>query len=91
MTTPTTPIRQRDRDAVIDDLKRGAVPRTGLRWVQVDRFKEIEALWKDIGRIADGGRAFRLVIGEYGSGKTFFLHVVREMAREKNLVTTWAD
>jgi ATP-dependent helicase Lhr and Lhr-like helicase len=86
-----TPIRQRDRDAVIDDLKRGVVPRTGLHLVQVGRLKEIEALLKDIERIADGGRAFRIVIGEYGSGKTFFLNLVRAMARQKNLVATWAD
>src|ERR1039458_8187996 len=87
----TTPIRPRDRDAVIVDLKLGVVPRTGLHWVQVGRLKEIEALLKDIERIADGGRAFRVVIGEYGSGKTFFLKLIRDLAMQKNLVATWAD
>ena len=46
---------------------------------------------RDIDRIADGGSAIRFVIGEYGSGKTFFLHLVRSIALEKKLVTTHAD
>jgi hypothetical protein len=59
--------------------------------VQVGRLKEIEALLKDIDRIADGGSAFRLVIGEYGSGKTFFLNLIRAIAMERKLVATSAD
>jgi hypothetical protein len=67
------------------------VPRVGQHLVQVGRNKEIEALLKDIDRIADGGTAFRLVIGEYGSGKTFFLNLIRAIALERKLVVTTAD
>src|SRR6266496_5533642 len=35
--------------------------------------------------------ACRFVIGEYGSGKTFFLHLIRSIALEKRLVTVHAD
>lgn len=45
----------------------------------------------DIDRIADGGAGSRFVIGEYGSGKTFFLHLVRSIALERRLVTVHAD
>jgi hypothetical protein len=45
----------------------------------------------DIERTADGGSAIRLVIGDYGSGKTFFLNLVRTVAMEKKLVTVHAD
>ena len=41
--------------------------------------------------IAEGGTSFRFVIGEYGSGKTFFLSLVRSIALEKGLVTMHAD
>ena len=41
--------------------------------------------------IADGGSSFRLIIGDYGSGKTFFLSLVRSIALEKGLVTMTAD
>ncbi len=86
-----TTIRAKDRDAVIQSLSAGVVPRTGQHLVQVGRVREIEALLKDIERVADGGSTFRLVTGEYGSGKTFFLNLVRSVAMEKKLVTANAD
>ena len=46
---------------------------------------------RDIDRIADGGSAIRFVIGEYGSGKTFFLYLIRSIALEKGLVAAHAD
>jgi hypothetical protein len=45
----------------------------------------------DLARIADGGASSRFVIGAYGSGKTFFLHLIRSIALEKRLVTVHAD
>jgi len=76
---------------VIQSLSAGVVPRTGQHLVQVGRVREIEALLKDIERVADGGSTFRLVTGEYGSGKTFFLNLVRSVAMEKKVVTAGAD
>lgn len=87
----TIPIRPKDRDAVIQSLRAGVVPRTGQHLVQVGRTREIETLVTDINRIADGGSAFRFVIGEYGAGKTFFLNLVRAVGMEKKLVVTSAD
>jgi hypothetical protein len=85
------PIRPKDRDTLIQALRAGVVPRVGQHLVQVGRSKEIAALLRDIDRIADGGTAFRLVIGEYGSGKTFFLNLIRSIALERKLVATTAD
>ena len=87
----TAAIRPRERDALLQALRAGVVPRLGQHLIQVGRLKEIEALLKDIERIADGGTAFRLVIGEYGSGKTFFLNLVRAISMEKKLVATSVD
>lgn len=84
-------IRAKDRDAVIQSLRAGVVPRTGQHLIQVGRVKELGALMKDVERIADSGSGFRVVIGEYGSGKTFFLNLVRAIALEKKLVTMHAD
>lgn len=87
----TTPIRLKERDAIVQSLRAGVVPRVGQQHIQVGRAREIDALLKDIERICDEGSAFRLVIGEYGSGKTFFLNLVRAIAMEKKLVVASAD
>ncbi|MCJ2126993.1 ATP-binding protein [Methylobacterium sp. J-077] len=88
---PTNAIRPRDRDAILQALAAGVVPRAGLRHIQVGRAAEIGALVRDIDRIADGGSAIRFVIGEYGAGKTFFLNLIRLIALERKLVTIHAD
>ena len=85
------PIRPKDRDSVLQSLRAGVVPRTALHLIQVGRAKEVEALLRDVERIADGGSGVRFVIGEYGSGKTFFLNLIRSVALEKKLVTVHAD
>ncbi|MFV2019210.1 ATP-binding protein [Micromonospora sp. LOL_023] len=93
LSTPgqTSRIRQRERDAIVASLRAGMVPRSGQQHIQVGRAEEIAATVRDIDRIADGGAGCRFVIGEYGSGKTFFLHLVRSVALEKRLVTVHAD
>ncbi len=84
-------IRAKERDAIIQSLKAGVVPRTGLHHIQVGRSDEIQALIKNIETISDGGSSIRFIIGEYGSGKTFFLYLIRSVALEKGLVTVHAD
>ena len=84
-------IRLKERDAIIQSLKSGVTPKIGIQHIQVGRSNEVKALYKDIERISQGGAAFRLIIGDYGSGKTFFLSVVRSIALEKKLVTVNAD
>jgi hypothetical protein len=84
-------IRPRERDAVLQSLRAGVVPRMGQHLIQVGRAQELRVLIEDIDRIADGGSTFRLIIGEYGAGKTFFLNLVRSIALEKKLVTIHAD
>jgi hypothetical protein len=84
-------IRRRQRDAIIQSLRAGVVPRVGQQHIQVGRAGEIKALLEDIERINDGGSSIRFVIGAYGSGKTFFLHLVRAIAMERKLVTAHAD
>lgn len=84
-------LRPRERDAIIQSLRAGVTPRAGLQHIQVGRIREVESLLKDIERIADGGSAFRLIIGEFGSGKSFFLQLIRAIALEKGLVTLHAD
>lgn len=84
-------IRPRERDAIVQSLRAGVVPRSGQQHIQVGRVEEVKALIADVERIADGGSAIRFVIGDFGSGKTFFLNLIRSIALEKKLVTIHAD
>ncbi|MCC0022870.1 MAG: ATP-binding protein, partial [Hyphomicrobiaceae bacterium] len=84
-------IKKRERAAILQALRAGVVPKMGLQHIQVGRAREIEELIKDIDRIIDGGSAIRFVIGEYGSGKTFFLNLIQTVALEKGLVVMSAD
>ena len=91
LTLPAARIRPRDRDAIIQSLRAGVVPRVGQQHIQVGRADEVSALVADIDRIAGGGSAFRLIVGEYGAGKSFFLNLVRSIALERKLVTVHGD
>jgi hypothetical protein len=84
-------IRLKEKDAIIQSLKSGVTPKIGIQHIQVGRVNELKALIKDIDRIVSGGSTFRLIIGAYGSGKTFFLSVVKAVALEKKLITVNAD
>lgn len=84
-------IKAKERETIIQSLKSGVVPRAGLQHIQVGRSEELKSFINDINTIAEGGTSFRFVIGEYGSGKTFFMSLIRSIALEKGLVTMHAD
>jgi hypothetical protein len=84
-------IREKERRAILDSLRAGVVPRIGQQHIQVGRADEVKALLKDIHNIEDGGSSIRFIIGEYGSGKTFFLNLIHSIALEHKLVSTRAD
>ncbi|QDH13254.1 ATP-binding protein [Formicincola oecophyllae] len=90
-TTQAPKIRQRERDATLQALRAGVTPGSGIRHVQVGRAREVAEVIKDVERIADGGAAARFIIGDYGSGKTFFLGLARAIAAEKGMVVMKAD
>lgn len=84
-------IKPKDRDAVVQALRTGVVPRVGLQHVQVGRSGEVAQVIRDTARISEGGSAVRFIIGEYGSGKTFFLSLTRSIAMQRKLVVVHAD
>ncbi|MEE2049019.1 BREX system ATP-binding protein BrxD [Nocardiopsis tropica] len=72
------------RRGVVDALRRGAVPESGLDLLAtgLDRFEQ--ALDEDLDAVASGGAKFKAVRGEYGSGKTFFTRWLGERAKRRN-------
>jgi hypothetical protein len=85
------PIKPRERDAILQSLRAGVVPRVGLRHLQVGRKDEVAAVLDDLKRIEQGGAAIRFIIGRYGAGKSFFLNLARMVALERKFVVVQAD
>ena len=84
-------VPRRIAQAVLNSLKGGVVPRTGLAYVTVGRKDEIAALLHDTEIIADGGATFRFIVGRYGSGKSFLLQTIRNYVMDRDFVVVDAD
>lgn len=77
-----SPVRRRE---VIDALRRGTVPQSGLDLFAVGMDPFAPTLGEDLATVAAGGAAFHAVRGEYGSGKTFFARWLAERAKRVGL------
>jgi P-loop Domain of unknown function (DUF2791) len=76
---------------LINSLGAGVVPREGVEHIAVGREKELQSLIQNLDDMAEGVAAFRFIIGNYGSGKSFLLQLVRNRAMEQGFVVADAD
>ena len=90
----TTPAMQDAQDAVnarqaIEALRLGVVPSTHLDTYTVGRDMELVVIYQDLKYAAqDGG--FRVVLGDYGTGKTHFLEMAEMLALGEGFLATRA-
>lgn len=84
-------IKRRERDAILQSLKSGVVPKIGLQYIQVGRKEEISAIIEDLERVEDGGAFIKFIIGKFGSGKSFFLSLTKTIALKKKFVVAQVD
>lgn len=85
-------IPKRITTAIFQSLSAGVVPRVGLEYIAVGRKSEIETLLYDLDNVvAEGGATFRLILGRYGSGKSFLVQLIRNYALQRNFVVADAD
>lgn len=91
MPPQNTKVPKRLSTALINSLGAGVVPRVGLEYIAVGRKPEVGALLTDLENVAEGGAAFRFVVGRFGSGKSFLLQLIRNYATERNFVVADAD
>ncbi len=87
--TPSVP--KRISAAVLNSLAAGVVPRLGLEYIAIGRKNEIAALLDDLSVVENGGSAFRLITGRYGSGKSFLIQLMRSNAMERGFAVADAD
>lgn len=84
-------ISRRESAALVNAITGGVVSRVGLRHIAVGRHGEINALLGDLSTVEAGGGSFRVIAGQYGSGKSFLLQMIRNYAMERNFVTFDGD
>ncbi|PAF32876.1 ATP-binding protein [Paenibacillus sp. 7516] len=84
-------IPKRLTTALVNSLTAGVVPRIGLEQIAVGRKPEVDAILRDLDNIAEGGAAFKLITGRYGSGKSFLLQMIRNYAMDREFVVADAD
>lgn len=85
------PIRRKESTAIINALLGGVVPRIGLQHIVVGRKKEIAAFIENLQEVEEGSSTVKFWIGDYGSGKSFMLHLMRSAALERNFVVADVD
>lgn len=84
-------IKRREKDAILQSLKLGVVPKIGLQYIQVGRKEEISAIIEDLERVQDGGAFIKFIIGKFGSGKSFFLNLTKTVALKKKFIVAEVD
>jgi len=84
-------ISRREREAILRSLGAGVVPAIGLQHIQVGRLHEVSAMVQDLDRVEDGCSAVRFIVGPFGSGKTFFLNLIRTVALKRGFLVLQAD
>lgn len=75
------------RRQVLDALRRGAVPDTGLDLLAVGLDRFAAAITDEIETASTGRAVFKAIRGEYGSGKTFFARWLAERAKQASFAT----
>ncbi|MGD1004517.1 MAG: BREX system ATP-binding protein BrxD [Methanoregulaceae archaeon] len=73
---------------IINALRRGTVPGSGLERIAVGLEVEEGVIGKQLDYVAQGGGDLKFIRGDYGSGKTFLVARALEIARNKGFATS---
>lgn len=74
----------------IEAMRLGVVPVEDALAYTVGRDDELERVDADLARAADEGGALRAFLGDYGTGKTHMLEIIRERALEEGFLAARA-
>ena len=77
-----------DYEDVLMAMKNGNVPGSGASEICIGREDEIKEFKYLLKKVDEGKAITKFINGEYGSGKSFFLKVIEEMAFEDNFVVS---
>jgi hypothetical protein len=84
-------IKSKEATAIINSLSGGVVPRIGVQHITVGRKLEIEAFTSALDDVKNGHSMVKFWIGDFGSGKSFMLHLLNTVATKQKFVVANAD
>ncbi|MGM5630949.1 ATP-binding protein [Apibacter raozihei] len=84
-------IKPKEATAIINSLISGVVPKIGVQHITVGRSEEITAFVSALEDVKNGQSLVKFWIGDFGSGKSFMLHLLNTVALKQKFVVANAD
>lgn len=87
----TENIKPKEATSIINSLIGGVVPKIGVQHITVGRSEEIKAVVSALEDVKKGHSMVKFWIGDFGSGKSFMLHLLNTVALKQKFVVANAD
>jgi hypothetical protein len=84
-------IKPKEATSIINSLIGGVVPKIGVQHITVGRSEEINAMLGGLEDVKNGHSMVKFWIGDFGSGKSFMLHLLNTVALKQKFVVANAD
>jgi hypothetical protein len=84
-------IKPKEATSIINSLIGGVVPKIGVQHIAVGRSEEINAVVSALEDVKNDHSMVKFWIGDFGSGKSFMLHLLNTVALKQKFVVANAD
>lgn len=84
-------IKPKEATSIINSLIGGVVPKIGVQHITVGRSDETAAFLSALDDVKNGHSMVKFWIGDFGSGKSFMLHLLNTVALKQKFVIATAD
>ncbi|MCF8342244.1 MAG: ATP-binding protein [Chitinophagaceae bacterium] len=84
-------LKPKEATSIINSLIGGVVPKIGVQHITVGRSEEINAVVTALEDVKKGHSMVKFWIGDFGSGKSFMLHLLNTVALKQKFVVANAD
>ncbi|WP_462265713.1 ATP-binding protein [Mucilaginibacter sp.] len=84
-------LKPKEATAIINSLLGGVVPKIGVQHITVGRSPEVDAFIQALEDVKQGHSMVKFLIGDFGSGKSFMLHLLNTVALKQKFVVANAD
>lgn len=84
-------IKPKEATSIINSLLGGVVPKIGVQHITVGRSEEVTSFVTALEDVKNGHSMAKFWIGDFGSGKSFMLHLLNTVALKQKFVVANAD